>query len=75
MKKETRREKTIRLYNSTVKLTTGTWRKTLVGEDLFATKNYIMGHRGEVCLSIFGISTVKGVKRSERERKSSHGEI
>ncbi len=47
----------------------------IVGEDLFATKNHIIGHRGEVCLPIFGISTVKGGRHEAKEGEkepSSH---
>ena len=35
-----------------------------------------MGHKGEVCLPIFGISTVKGGRNEVKGReRASHGEV
>jgi hypothetical protein len=52
----------------------------IVGEDLFATKNHIIGHRGEVCLSYFRDFNCQGRKKrsegegEERKRTSSRVE-
>lgn len=52
----------------------------IVGEDLFATKNHIIGHRGEVSLSYFRDFNCQGRKKrskgegGERKRTSSRVE-
>jgi hypothetical protein len=68
--KEKKRPKRNNPLFGVVKLATGTCgvKPYIVGEDLFATKNHIIGHRGEVCLSYFRDFNCQGrKKRSEGE--------